>query len=189
MIDYLESEVKQTKNEFPDKWREMIELPKNENGENENTAGLIVFNSLKEYDTPEIHQIEAALEQAGLLKSDDFLEIHLPAQYGEQKISPETITESLNCLAKIIVDKYPTTRAIVTVSWLLDHPKFKQLFMMNEIGVSGNNWGQLIGSNRQINQERVKELLLTEKMPYKNLIGYISVEKFLKKYLPNKRKD
>jgi hypothetical protein len=186
LIDYLESEVKKAKNELPDKWREMTELPKNENGQIENMAGLIVFNSLKEYNTPEIRQIETALEKVGFLKSEDFLEIHLPAQYGDKEISPETITESLACLAKKIVDKYPKIRAVVTVSWLLDHPKFKQLFMMNEIGEAGNNWGQFIGSNRQIKQERVKELFSTGKMPYRNLIGYISVERFLEKYLPKK---
>lgn len=188
LIDYLETEVKKAKDELPDKWREMQELPKNENGEIKNTAGLIVFNSLKEYNTPEIREVETALEKIGFSKFDDFLEIHLPAQFGEQKISSETITESLACLAEIIIDKYPETRAIVTVSWLLDHPKFKKFFEMNEIGESGNNWRQLIGNNGQIKQARVEELLSTGKMPYKNLIGYISVEKFLQKYLPNERR-
>ena len=49
LIDYLEAEVKKAKVELPDKWREMHELPEDENGQTENTAGLIVFNSLKEY--------------------------------------------------------------------------------------------------------------------------------------------
>ena len=43
LIDYLEAEVKKAKDELPDKWREMTELPKNENGQIENMAGFIVF--------------------------------------------------------------------------------------------------------------------------------------------------
>lgn len=189
LVDYLEAELKKTKDEFPDKWREMHELPKDENGQIENTAGLIVFNSLKEYDTPEIRQVQTALKKAGFSEFDDFLEIHFPAQFGGQKISPETITESFACLAEKIINKYPETRAIVTVSWLLDHPKYKQLFNMKEIGESGSNWGQLIGSNGQIKQARVKELFSTGKMPYRNLIGYVPAEEFLREYLPAERRD
>jgi len=189
LVDYLEAELKNAKAEIPDKWREMHESPKDENGQTENEAGFIVFNSLKEYNTPEIRQIQTALLKAGFSKSDDFLEIHLPAQFGEQKISSETIPESLTRLAEKIIDKYPETCAVVMVSWLLDHPKYKQLFKMTKIGEkSGSNWSQLIGSNGQIRQDRVEELLLTGKMPYRNLIGYVPTEEFLQRYLPDKRR-
>jgi hypothetical protein len=188
LIEYLETELKKTQNEFLDKWREMHEMPINKEGQIENKTGVIFFDYLKEYDTPEVRQVLAALEKAGFSKSDDFLEIHLPAQYGEQKIDEEAITESLRSLANIIIDKYPKTRAIVTVSWLLDHPKFKQIFKMHEIGESGNNWSQMIGSNRQIREDRVKEFFASGKMPYRNIIGYIPTEEFLHEYLSIKNK-
>ena len=99
----------------------------------------------------------------GFSKSDKFLEIHWPAQFGEQQIDQYTIAESLTRLAGKLTDEHSDARAIVTVSWLLDHPKFKDLFGMKIIGEGDDNWRQLIGSDRQIRQDRVKTLLSTQK--------------------------
>lgn len=189
LIDYLEVEKRKAKEELPDKWREMHERPRNEDGQVEDRTGIIDFNSLKEHYDPDIRQIEAALRHEGFSEFDDFLQIHLPAQIGvERKISPKTIRESLKCLAEEIIDKHPETRAIVAVSWLLSHPVFQRFIKMKMIGEGGSNWRQLIGSNGQIEQERVKELFLTGKMSYRNLIGYIPVKEFLQQYLPAKRR-
>ena len=189
LVGYLETEKNKVKEEFPDKWREMTERPKNEQGQIENRAGLIDFNSLEEYDISEIRQLKSALRREGFSEFDDFLQIHLPAQFGEErKISPKAIRESLASLAEKIIGKYPETRAIVAVSWLLDHPIFKRFIKMKMIGEGGSNWRQLIGSNGQIEQARVKELFLTGKMPYRNLIGYIPIKEFLGEYLPAERR-
>jgi hypothetical protein len=178
LIGYLNEAVRNIKEKFPDKWREMHEP------EDEKEAGLIAFNFLDEYDTPEIRRIKTALvEEAGFSKNDRFLEIHWPAQFGDQKINEKTMAESFKILARIIVDEYPETQAVVTASWLLDHHKYKDIFGMKVIGEGDLNWGQMIGSDRQVRQDRVGELLQTEKMPYRNLIGYISTEELLKKYL------
>ncbi|MFH1822380.1 MAG: hypothetical protein ABH830_01615 [Patescibacteria group bacterium] len=188
LVDYLEVEQKKAKDKFPDKWREMTERPKNENGYTEGMAGIIAFNTLKEGYSPDVRQIETALREEGFSEFDDFLEIHLPSQYGKQKINPKIITESLTCLAEKIIDKYPETRAIVAVSWLLSHRVIQRFIKMKVIGEKGNNWSQLIGNNGQIDQARVEKFFSTGKMPYGNLIGYINVEEFLQKYLPDNRR-
>lgn len=189
LIDYVEAEQKKAKDEFPDKWREMTERPKNEDGQIECRAGILDFNSLKESHNSEIRQIAMTLRQRGFSESDDFLQIHLSTQIGaERKIGPKIIRESLACLAEKIIDKHPETRAIVAVSWLLDHPVFQRFIKMKMIGEGSSNWRQLIGSDGQIEQDRVKELFQNGEMPYRNLIGYIPVEKFLREYLPNERR-
>ncbi|MDD4901372.1 MAG: hypothetical protein PHS62_04730 [Patescibacteria group bacterium] len=189
LIDYLETEKRKVKDELPDKWREMHERPKNEDGQIENRAGIIDFNSLKEYFNPDIRQLETALGKEGFSEFDDFLQIHLPTPFGsEKKFGPKAVRESLACLAEKIIDKHPETRAIVAVSWLLDHPVFQRFIKMKIIGEGSSNWRQLIGSNGQIEQARVKKFFETGKMPYRNLIGYVPIEEFLREYLPKDRR-
>lgn len=189
LTDYSEAELERARNEFPDKWREMHERPKNEEGQIENRAGIIDFNSLKEPYIPDISQIEAALRKEGFSELDGFLQIHLPSQFGaETKINPRTIKESLTSLAEKIIDKHPETHAVIAVSWLLSHPIFQRFIKMKIIGEGSINWRQLIGNNGQIEQARVKEFFSTGRMPYRNLIGYIPVEKFLQEYLPAERR-
>lgn len=189
LTDYSEAEQKKAKDKFPDKWREITERPKNEDGKIKNRAGIIDFESLKGVHNTDNRRAKMALRKEGFSEFDDFLEIHLPAQFGaEVKISPKTIKESLARLAEMIINKYPETRAIVAVSWLLDHPIFQRFIKMEIISEGSINWRQLIGNNGQIEQARVEKLFSTGKMPYKNLIGYIPIEEFLQEYLPAERR-
>lgn len=189
LINYLEAEQKKVKDKFPDKWREITKRPRDENGQIENMAGIIAFNPLRENYNPDIRQVEAALKKEGFSESDSFLEIDLPTRIAaEGKFSPKAIRESLTRLAERIIDKYPETRAIVAESWLLSHPIFQRFIKMKVIGEGGINWRQLIGNNGQIEQARVQELFSTGKMPYKNLIGYVSTKEFLQEYLPAERR-
>ena len=187
LINYLETEQKKAKDEFPDKWREMTERPKDENGQVENMAGIIAYNSLEEKYGFDESQMKKSLEEEGFSGFKDFLEIHLPFQIGEQKFGAKAIQKSLVCLAEKIVDEHEKTHAIVAESWLLFHPLFQKFLKMKIIGQSSDNWRQLVGANGQIEQTRVKKLLSTGEMPYKNLIGYISVDEFLQEYLPNEK--
>jgi hypothetical protein len=186
LTDYFESEQKKVKEKYPDKWREITKRPKEENEQIDGMAGIIAYSPLEEKYNFNTNQIKIALVKEGFSESDKFLEISLPSQVEEaKKINSKNIKESLTCLAKKINDQHQDISAVVTESWLLSHPVFQRFIKMKVIGKGTNNWSQLISNSGQIEQNRLKKLLSTGKLPYDNLIGYISVEEFLKKYLPN----
>jgi len=178
--DYIEKKVEKAKKEFPENWTKLNEI------DPEKEIEVIIFNFLNEYDTPETREVRETLKKEGLSETEKVIELHLPLKLGDDRITAESVAESLKILAKKIKSEYHEIEGITTRSWMLDHPKFKDLFSMKKIGESGHNWRQLIGSNGQLRQDRIKHLLSTGEMPYHNIIGYISTEDFLKKYLNKK---
>lgn len=189
LVDFIEAEKNKIKLEYPDAWHDMTERPRNESGALINRVGIIDFNPLKNHVNPEVHKMEEKLKEEGFSEFDDFLEIHMPSNFEvENKLGPDVIKASLANLAEMIIDKMPETRAVVAVSWLLDHPIFKRFIKMTVVGEAGSNWRQLISKDGQIDQLRVKKLFSDGRLPFRNLMGYIKVEDFLQEYLPKHRR-
>ncbi len=140
--------------------------------------GLIYFNKT---DGEEFHP------DAGFKEDDDLLEIHLdPAYKNEGEIGIQDIRKSLSELAVLIVSKYPESKAVVGTSWLFDHPIMKRLgfTILEEQKHKRHNWLQLIDKDGQIDTTRLEETMTTGELPFKNRSGYILIEDFLNKYLP-----
>lgn len=149
------------------------------------SLGLIRFREVSGY----------SMEMAGFSKDDDFLRIHFSGAYQLEdiKIGLEEVKKEFSNLAEIIIDRYPQTRAIVGVSWLLDTPIARQFGfkVIDEKKESQNTtpaWMQLVDKNGQIDKEKFNQALETGHLPYKNSFGYISTEEFLQRYLPDNRR-
>lgn len=101
--------------------------------------------------------------------------------------------QELSKVAEQIIDEFPQCAAVVGSSWLMDTPIAKRLGFtpipefktpMNVY----NAWLQLIDKNGQIDQNRLKKLMETGELPYRNTVGYIKTEDFLRSYLPKERR-
>jgi hypothetical protein len=149
----------------------------------ENKAGLIRFHSGKVWEKVKIEDLSGG---------DDLIHIHLNPAFTENKdVKPNDIKEWLSQIAKAIVEKYPETRAVMGTSWLFSHPIMKRLGFKilppdNDASRYGSIfWDQLTDKNGQIDLNRLNFFQTHGKMPFEAASGYILVEDFLKKYLPN----
>lgn len=131
------------------------------------------------------------LKERGFSKDDDLIEIHFPEVYKNEQagLALGEIKKSLSKLAVAIVKDYPATRGVVGTSWLMDHPIIQKLGFQvaKDLKMPQNNdstWLQLVDKDGQINKTRLKQLRETGELPYQSRFGYITVEDFLKKYLP-----
>lgn len=137
---------------------------------------------------------ETNLEEYGIKKSDECLEIHVEALFkeAEKELNPENLQSWFGKLAEEIIDKYPRVKFIIGTSWLIDTPIAKRLgFQITDKKFSHRShstWLQFIDQNGQINQKRLKKLLETGDFLYKVRFGFIRVEDFLQKFLPADRR-
>lgn len=135
------------------------------------------------------------IKQFGLGPNDDYISIHLEAVFKQRAAGKIelTLSQSLEKLAELIVEKYPETRVILARSWIVDSPLaarigFKQVKRENEIEDPGPFWGQFIEKDGQLNKSRIAKFLETGIPEYKVAYGVINVVDFLKKYLPEQKK-
>ena len=149
-------------------------------------AGMLEFN-LQE-------QLRDA-EKLGFDIHDQFIQIHFEDFYKNKDASfdLEKINDSLRELAKQIAQKYPQARAVIGISWLLEHPlvsylEFKTVPDYKVYQNDFSTWAQFVDRNGQINQKRLDYLKEHGRPPYRSTLGYIPVEDFLQKYLPEEMK-
>ena len=130
------------------------------------------------------------LENVGLRPDDDYLMIHLASAFkNNSELGSRDIKKWLSELAEIIIDKFPEAKAIVGISWLFDHPIMKRFgFKVVDEKTNGENWNQIINKDGQIDIGRLEYAIKNGRLPFRNLMGYILIEDFLKKYLPENRK-
>jgi hypothetical protein len=130
------------------------------------------------------------LENTGLKPDDDYLGIHFAAAFkNDKEPGSGDIKKWLSELAEIIIDKFPETKAVVGTSWLFDHPIMKRFgFKVVEDKADGENWQQMTNKEGQIDTARLESAIKNGRLPFKNLTGYVLIEDFLKKYLPENRK-
>lgn len=137
---------------------------------------------------------ETNLEEYGIKKSDECLEIHVEEFFkkAEIELNPKNLHQWFAKLAEEIIDKYPRVKFITGTSWLIDTPIAKRLgFQITDKKFTHHRqatWLQFIDQNGQINQSRLKKLLETGEFPYKVRFGLIRVEDFLQKFLPADRR-
>ena len=129
-------------------------------------------------------------EKFGIDEEDSFINVHFDEVYlQKEKVGKKKLIESLERLAKDIVEKYPETQYVVGRSWILDNPLAERLgFEIVEREASldhTSTWWQLMDRNGQINEKKKSELLREGALPSQVALGLIKVEEFLKRYLPN----
>jgi len=134
------------------------------------------------------------LTEYGFSELSEFVQIHFPALYKNPSSSGNLseLKKSLEDLAVIIVDSFPQIEGIVGKSWLMDSVLaerlgFKILEKRKELRKT-SIWGQLIDKGGQINKAVLEKFLKTNELPYKDALGIIKVEDFLKRYLPADRR-
>lgn len=156
-----------------------------ENSEHDNHVGLISYGK-KVNPVGELKQ----LENIGLKPEDEYLSIHFTAAFkNDKEPGSGDIKKWLSELAEIIIDKFPETKAVVGISWLFDHPIMKRFgFKIADEKTSGENWQQITDKEGQIDTKRLEYAIKNGRLPFRNLTGYILIEDFLKKYLPENRK-
>lgn len=149
-------------------------------------AGMLKFDLLE--------QLRDA-EKIGFDAHDQFVQIHFEDFYKNKDASfdLEKINDSLRELAKQIAQKYPQARAVIGLSWLLEHPlvSYLDFKIAPEYKVYQNDfstWAQFIDRNGQINQKRLDYLKEHGRPPYRSMLGYIPIEDFLQRYLPEEMK-
>ncbi len=135
------------------------------------------------------------LKERGFSVADGVIAMHFrPAFTGEGDMNSSAIKKSFGALAEYVVDNAPSTKAIIGTSWLMDTPIAKRLgfIAVPEIKTSMADfsaWYQLIDANGQIHQERLRKLAETGNFPFRNTFAYVPIEEFLRRYLPEKRKQ
>ncbi|MFA5841313.1 MAG: hypothetical protein WC847_03535 [Candidatus Paceibacterota bacterium] len=134
--------------------------------------------------------------QTVIKRGDTCISIHLNEPIYKKTLQNSnadiSLSRSLEDLAVQIVTKYPETRAIVAESWIVDTVIAKKIglkiYAKEKYSTSLSFWGQFINSNGQIDDARVKSFLETGRAPYEIALGAMSVEDFLRKYLPENMK-
>lgn len=154
--------------------------------------GPLIYNTQNlRYNSPDRQKI---LAKNGLDEFDDYLEIHVEQIFANKEtgLRAQQLKEWLGKLAEIIVDKYPRTRALIGTSWLMDTPLAKKLgFLVTDLPIDQNlmsTWLQFIDKNGQIHKDRIKKLVDSGEFPYQAKFGLMTVEDFLKKYLPQDKR-
>ncbi len=135
------------------------------------------------------------IKKFGLSPDDDYISIHLEAAFKQRAAGKIelTLSQSLEKLAELIVEKYPETRAILARSWIVDSQLaarigFEHVRREKEIEDPGPFWGQFVEKDGQLNKARIAKFLETGIPEYKVAYGAINVVDFLKKYLPESKK-
>lgn len=149
-----------------------------------------------------IHEIDhdmggryVGIEQFGFSPTDELMEIHIESAFklDDQTVGIDRMKQELGRVAERIVDEFPQCAAVVGSSWLMDTPIAKRLGfttlpeMKMPMNVY-NTWLQMIDKNGQIDQKRLKKLMETGELPYRNTVGYIKTEDFLRIYLPKEKR-
>lgn len=182
IIDLMNEIVSKAKKEQP-------ELFVDDRSKNER-VGLLDYNLLRPIakggheHSPILADV---LKRQGVSSLDDLLQIHFQPIFKQEGIGNRLtkIKESFVELAKLIVDKHPQIQGVTGTSWLLDNEAICRLIGFKIVGqCQDENWNQLIDQSGQINQERLTQLIKTGHLPMKNMIGYVGVIDFLKKFLP-----
>lgn len=160
---------------------------KNDN-DHEKRSGLIHYNLIDDV---------AGLEKFKIDKTNKCISIHFK-NLSKQKGEDESITnifsgKSLSGLAVDILDKYPFVDGVVAHSWLVSSPigkriGFEVLKEDKQIYPDDRFWGQFVNDKGEISKERIQKFLNTGIPDYYPNEGFISIEEFFKRYLPNDKK-
>jgi hypothetical protein len=123
--------------------------------------------------------------------SGKYLELHLDALFAHPEVNfREKLRDELAVIAKNITTQYPDLQAVVGESWLLDRPGKNIGFTIIEDYEANQDSGaaraQMILKDGSINEERAQTYIETGELPYKVKFGYMPVEEFLTRYLPQK---
>ncbi len=135
------------------------------------------------------------LQKLGFSKIDRAMEVHVDDFYrsGQDSLGSDLINQDLSVIAENIIDECPEAVAVVGRSWLLDTPLAKRIgfkdYDSDDIDQNDlSTWLQFIDRDGQINQKRFNSFIESGKLPFKSKKGYIPVEDFLRRYLPENRK-
>jgi hypothetical protein len=173
---------------YPDDWQKR---EANRAGPESEKVGVLSCNIVRYRDrfTLEEPEVGERLRERGLYPDDTYLEVNLPEAYlSEFRITLQSLKDSFAAIASLVVDKHPEANGIIGRSWLLDRPAVRKLTGFEIIGEGRPNWLQFIDESGQINRERLAEMAESGELPFKNLIGVIRTEDFLRRFLPKERR-
>lgn len=128
----------------------------------------------------------------GIDDADECLEIHLERLYKQedQNYSFKKIQADFENLAEVIVKNYPQTKAVVGTSWLMNSRIVRRLGFTvidaepadDKVGME--TWSQFIDKDGQVNRQRLEKFISIGAPPVKSRTGVMTVEDFLRHYLP-----
>jgi hypothetical protein len=124
-------------------------------------------------------------------RGEETMEISLDMLFeNKEGFNKFKILESLMQLACDIVDKHPECKVIFASSWLFDRTEMdKNIPGLNFINdMSRLNWMQFVGKDNQINLKRLEYLIKNGEPEFEGLLCYMSVEDYLKNFLPKERR-
>lgn len=131
-------------------------------------------------------------ERMGLRSDERIMEIHVQPAHEVEGVSLglQRIKKDFELIATNIVRNHPDIQAVAGTSWLLDTPLGKRFgfHTVPEMKIKMNSfdtWNQFITEGGQIDKRRLQDFAETGKLPYKSTVGYMPIEEFLEKYLPD----
>ncbi len=157
--------------------------------EEEQKAGLLIYN-IRERGARE------ELFEYGFDRFDQLLEIHFGKFYKEKEdnsqVGSKSVKSSFSKLAELIIDRYPEVKAVTAESWLVDTGILERMgfktIKKEDAFDQQSTWWQLMDKDGQIKEKTLKEFVEKGELPFKSALGYVEVEEFLKKFLPQDRK-
>lgn len=132
----------------------------------------------------------------GIKPHESVLDIHIKPVFksGEGKLSTSVLKKELERVAERILVRAPDASVVIGSSWLMDTPVAERLGFtcVSELELPIKDfgaWFQFIDEHGQIHQDRLKQMLETGELPFKNTLGYIRTKDFLRRYLSKERKE
>jgi hypothetical protein len=175
---------------------EVIEGQKEKPKQEKNEAGLIDYN-LKPIVNSEFNVPKYVLEENNIDIHDYCVTLNMPALY-QQKYNDENkknifSSGSLKLLAQDLVKNYPETRIVLGKSWLMNTVIGKRagfhVYQEGSRAFGEGFWGQFVDENGNLDKKRCDELYKNGIPPFRVSEGYMTIEEFLKKYLPEEQKN
>lgn len=179
--EYIKNVRDESRKAHPEAWAK-LQTKEEERANKTEHAGILTIAAgpLEKYD----ENTRTLLESKGSNKHEMIIDVQLPEMFAtNQKFSRETLNDSFEKLADIIIDKYPETSAIAGHSWLFSSPGYKKIAPFEVLGKDTFlNWNQLIDKDGNIHKERFNNFIKTGELPYESLFAYMKTEDFLKKF-------
>lgn len=143
---------------------------------------------------------EAEDKNFNLKEGDSYLQLHFPINVIEKLKAKLNLglKDSLQEVAKFIINNHPEVQAVVGASWLMSHPLAKKLGFEIVKRESADKsfkqpgyWLQLIDAEGNIKKDAAEFLYKNKRLPYDFSYGKINTEDFLERYLPEdlRKKD
>ncbi len=133
------------------------------------------------------------IKDFGMSKGDQYMLIHIPILKTSSASSDDSFTffpeRMFRPIAQDLNEKYPDSKGVVAVSWIVDSPIGKRIGFHEFRGEKFEDyfhgdafWGQFFDQNGVLNQKRFSDFLKTGKPSFTVKGGFLSKQEFLSKF-------